>query len=54
MYMPPLPTTMPEPAGRIRDVVATVALDLLNKAWTENQYRYDICWATYGALIEHL
>jgi hypothetical protein len=27
---------------------------LLNNAWTENQYRYDICWATYGALIEHL
>jgi hypothetical protein len=54
MYMPPLATTMLEPAGRIRDVVATVTLDLLNNAWTENQYRYDICWATYGALIEHL
>jgi hypothetical protein len=44
--MPPLATTMLELAGRIRDVVTTVTLDLLNNVWTENEYRYDICWAT--------
>jgi hypothetical protein len=54
MYMPPLATTLPELAGRIRDAVVTVALDLLNNVWTETEYRCDICQATHGALIEHL
>jgi hypothetical protein len=52
VYVPPLTTTMPEPAGRIRDTVATGTLNLLNVK-TEIQYRY-ICQATHGALIEHL
>jgi hypothetical protein len=53
MYMPPLATTLPELAGRIKDAVATVTLDLHNNVWTEIEYRY-ICRATHGALIEHL
>jgi hypothetical protein len=35
VYMPPLATTLPELAGRIRAAVATVTLDLLNNVWTE-------------------
>jgi hypothetical protein len=54
VHVQPLATTLPELAGRIRDVVATVTLDLLNNVWTEIEYRYDICRATQGALIEHL
>jgi hypothetical protein len=52
--VPPLATTLPELAGRIRDAVATVTLDLLNNVWTQIEYRYDICWATHDALIERL
>jgi hypothetical protein len=52
--VPPLATTLPELAGRIRDTVATVTLDLLNNVWTETEHRYDICRSTHGALTEHL
>jgi hypothetical protein len=45
---------LPELAGRIRDAVATVTLDLLNNVWTQIEYRYDICRATHDALIENL
>jgi hypothetical protein len=53
VYVPPLATTLPELAGKIREAVATVILDLLNNVWTETEY---ICIfrATHGALIEHL
>jgi hypothetical protein len=50
--VPPLATTLPELAGKIRNSVATVTLNLLNNVWTEIEYRYDICRATHGALIE--
>jgi hypothetical protein len=53
VYVPPLATTLPELAGRIRGAVITVTPDLLNNVWTEIEYRY-ICWATHCALIEHL
>jgi hypothetical protein len=53
VYVSPLATTLPELAGRIRDAVAIVTLDLLNNVWTEIEYRY-ICRATRGSLIEHL
>jgi hypothetical protein len=51
VYVPPLATTLPELAGRIRDAVATVTLNLLNNMCTETKYRHDICWVTHGALI---
>jgi hypothetical protein len=54
VYVTPLATTLLELAGRIRDAVATVTLNLLNNMWIEIEYRYDICQATYGVLIEHL
>jgi hypothetical protein len=53
VYVPPLATTLPELAGRIRDAVATVSHDLLNNVWTEIEYRYNI-WATHDALMERL
>jgi hypothetical protein len=37
VYVPPLATTLPEFAGRLRDAVATVTLDLLNNMWTETE-----------------
>jgi hypothetical protein len=54
VYESPLATNLPELAGRLRDAVATVILDLLNNVWTEIEYRYDICRATHGTLVEHL
>jgi hypothetical protein len=47
-------TSLLELAGRMRDAVATLTLDLLNNVWTEIEYRYDVCRATHGALIERL
>jgi hypothetical protein len=41
-----LATTLPELAGRIRDAVGTVTLDLLNKAWA--------CRTTHDDLIEYV
>jgi hypothetical protein len=38
MYMSALATTLPEFAGRIRDAVATVTVNLY-KMWTETEYR---------------
>jgi hypothetical protein len=52
--MPALITTLLGLSGRIRDAMATDNLDLLNNVWTEIRYIYDICWATHGAIIEHL
>jgi hypothetical protein len=37
----PLATNLPKLAGRIRDAVAAVTLDLLNNVWTETEYRCD-------------
>jgi hypothetical protein len=54
VYVPPLATTLPELAGRIRAAVVAVTLSFLNYVWTEIEYRYDICWATYGVLVEHV
>jgi hypothetical protein len=54
VYVPSLATTLPELNGTTRDAVATFTLDLLNNVWTEIEYRYGICRATHGALIEHL
>jgi hypothetical protein len=51
--VPPLATTLPELAARIRAAVATVTLDLLDNVWTEIEYRYDI-GASHGAFTEHL
>jgi hypothetical protein len=45
---------LPELAGRIRDAVTRVTLNVLNNVWTEIEYGYDICRATHGAIIEHL
>jgi hypothetical protein len=48
-----LATTMPQLARTVRTAVATVILDLLKKAITENEYSYDICWASESVPTEH-
>jgi hypothetical protein len=52
--MSPFVATLPGLAGRIRNAVAIVTLDLLHNVWTEIEYRCDICRATRGVFIEHL
>jgi hypothetical protein len=52
--MPLLAPTLPELAERIRATAATVTLALLYNMWIEVEYRYHICLANHGALIEHL
>jgi hypothetical protein len=37
--MLPLANTLPQLAGKVRDTVATVTLDLLNNVWPEIEYR---------------
>jgi hypothetical protein len=37
VHVSPLAATLPELAGRIRDAVATVILDLFNNVWTETE-----------------
>jgi hypothetical protein len=52
-YVPPLTNILEDLAGSIRVAVATATLNLLNNMWTETKYKYDICWATDGALTEY-
>jgi hypothetical protein len=51
VYVPALAASLPELAGRVRDAVATVSLDLHKNVCTETGYRY-ICRATHGAFTE--
>jgi hypothetical protein len=53
VYVPPLAATLPELAGRVRDAVATVNLDLHNNVCTETGYRHDICRATHCVVTEY-
>jgi hypothetical protein len=50
--MPLLTTTVPKLAGRSTAALVTFGLSLPKNAWTETEYRYDICWAALGALTE--
>jgi hypothetical protein len=51
--VPLLDAPLPELAGRIRNAVAAVTLNLLNM-WTEIKCRYNIFQATHNVLVEHL
>ena len=53
VYIPPLPTTLPEIAGRIQAPAATVTRAVLINLWTELWYTYT-CRATHGAHIDCL
>jgi hypothetical protein len=54
VYIPPLPTSIPELKVRIRTAIETMAADMLQTVSNELDYRVDVCGITKGAHIEHL
>jgi len=54
VYVPPLPTSIPELKVRIRTAIETITADMLQAVWNELDYRGDVCLITKGAHIEHL
>jgi len=54
VYVPPLPTIIPELKERIRTIIETITADMLQTVWNELEYRVDVCRITKGAHIEHL
>jgi len=54
IYVPPLPTSIPELKVRIRTAIETITADMLQTVWNEIDYRVDVCRITKGAYIEHL
>jgi hypothetical protein len=55
VYVPQLPTNLPELRRRIVAAVATIITpDMLTRVWEEFDYRVDVCHVTNGAHIEHL
>lgn len=40
--------------GRTQAATDTFTLDMLINVWNELEYRYGMCWATHGAVNEHL
>jgi hypothetical protein len=53
-FVPPLPVSLNELKQRITTAVASVDKDMLRSAWTELDYRIDICRVTKGSHVEHL
>ena len=54
VYVPPLPTSIPELKVRIRTATETITADMLQTVWNELDYPVDVCRITNGAYIEHL
>jgi len=54
VYVPPLPSSIPELKVRIRTAIETITADMLQTVWNELDYRVDVCRITKGAHIEHL
>jgi hypothetical protein len=54
VYVPQIPTNLPEFRRRIVAAVATITPDTLTRVWEEFDYRVDVCRVTNGAHIEHL
>jgi hypothetical protein len=54
VYAPPLPASIPELKVRIRTVIETITVDMLQTVWNELDCRVDVCRITNGAHIEHL
>ena len=54
VYVPPLPTSIPELKVRIRTGTDTVTADMLQTVWNEPDFRVDVCRITKGAHVEHL
>jgi len=54
VYVPSLPTSIPELKVRIRTAIETITADTLQKVCNELDYRVDVGRITKGAHIEHL
>jgi len=52
VYVPPLPATVDELQGRITAAVNSVTPDMLQRVWSELDYRIDVCRVTRGGHIE--
>jgi len=50
VYVPLVPTSIPELKVRIRTAIETITADM----WNDLDYRVDVCIITKGAYIEHL
>jgi len=54
VYVPPLPSSIPELKVRIRTAIETTTPDMLQTVWNELDYLVDVCRITKGAHTEHL
>ncbi|GFV32347.1 uncharacterized protein TNCV_1676331 [Trichonephila clavipes] len=54
VYIPPLPSDLPDSRHRIEAAVPRIASDTLNKVWDELTHQLDVCCVTNEAHIEHL
>jgi len=54
VYVPPLPSSIPELKVRIRTAIAIITADVLRTVWNELVYCVDVWRITKGAHIEHL
>ena len=54
VYVPPLPTSIPELKVRKRTLTETITVDMLQTVWNVLDYRDDVCRITKGAYIEQL
>jgi len=54
VYVPPLPTSIPELKVRIRIAIETITADMLQTVWNELDYGVDVCRISKGAENEHL
>ncbi|GFU40688.1 uncharacterized protein TNCV_3230581 [Trichonephila clavipes] len=54
VYVPPLPTELPDLRHRIEAAVARITSGTLNKVWDELSYRLDVYRVMNGAHIKHL
>jgi len=54
VYVPPVPTSIPELKVRIRNAIETITPGMLQTVWNELDYRVDVCRITKGAHTGHL
>jgi hypothetical protein len=54
VYVPPLPNDLQELRQHIIATVATINRDMLERVWTEMDYRIDVCRVTWGSHNECL
>ena len=54
VFVPPLPLNLDDLKQRIRQAVASVDADMLQRVLDKLDYRMDVCRVTRGAHIEHL